>query len=251
MKLRYSWEAPHAGSVRTQGWNRIAQFVLTLVCAFSLKWYYSAAGANQLRWILAPTAALVEAVSGVSFEFESGAGYLSADRHFLIAASCAGVNFLITAFLMISLRRLLRNGSPELSRGFIPAALATAYLATLVANTVRIAIALRLQQSAIEWLDHAQLHRLEGIVVYFGFLLLLFLVDEMMDSKKEARMLRSVLPLAVYYAMMLGIPLLNGAWRQGTEFWEHSLFVLLIPLLLIIPVVTLHFFKKGNLTQRR
>lgn len=245
MKLKYSGEASYAGSMRTHGWNRIAQCVLILVCAFSLKWYYSAAGANQLRWILSPTAALVEAVSGVSFGFESGAGYLSADRHFLIAASCAGVNFLITAFLMISLRKLLRNGSPELSWGFIPAALAIAYLATLVANTARISIALRLQQSGTGWLPPAQLHRLEGIVVYFGVLLLLFLLVEMMDSKKEGAVLRGLLPLAVYYAMMLGIPLMNCAWRRGTEFWEHSLFVLFIPLLLIIPVATYRIYSRS------
>src|SRR5262245_28542399 len=92
--------------------NRIAQCIFVLVCASTLKLYYSAASANQLRWILAPTTALVELVSGASFEFESHAGYMSGDRSFLIASSCAGVNFLITAFLMLSMRKLLGARSP-------------------------------------------------------------------------------------------------------------------------------------------
>ena len=103
-------------------WNRIAQWLVVLFCALALKQHYSSASANNLRWILAPTTALVELVSGVSFEFESHAGYMSSDRSFLIAPSCAGVNFLITAFLMLSAIRMLRQKAKDNAWGFIPAA---------------------------------------------------------------------------------------------------------------------------------
>ena len=225
-------------------WNWIAQCVVVLVCAFALKQYYSTASANQLRWILAPTRACVELVSGASFEFESNAGYISSDRSFLIANSCAGVNFLITAFLMLSVRKLLRRRSQSIAWAFIPAAALIAYLVTLVANTTRIAIALRLQQmpAHVSWLNPNQLHRFEGIFTYFGFLLLLFMVSERMSSEKTSGLFRqSVFPLVVYYATTLGIPLANGAYRQGTDFWEHSLFVLLIPLVLIVPIAAFRF----------
>jgi exosortase K len=227
-------------------WNRIAQCLVILVCAFTLKLYYSAAGANQLRWILAPTTALVELVSGASFEFESHAGYLSSDRRFLIASSCAGVNFLITAFLMLSLRRLVRDREQDISWRFIPTALMIAYLVTIVANTARITIALRMQKMPAEagWLSPDQLHRLAGIFVYFGFLLLLFVISEKMDAEKTSGLLRrSLFPLLVYYTTMLGIPLANGAWRQGADFWEHSLFVLLIPLVLILLVAAFRVYS--------
>jgi exosortase K len=225
--------------------NRIAQCIVVLVCAFTLKLYYSAASANQLRWILAPTTALVELGSGTSFEFESHAGYMSGDRSFLIASSCAGVNFLITAFLMLSLRKLLGDRSKEVPWGFIPTVLVIAYLVTLVANTARITIALRLQKmpAGVGWLSPDQLHRLEGIFVYFGFLLLLFVISEKMDSVKTSGLLRqSLFPLLIYYATMLGVPLANGAWRQGADFWEHSLFVLLVPILVILPVAACRFY---------
>ncbi|HSD45603.1 MAG TPA: exosortase K, partial [Pyrinomonadaceae bacterium] len=78
-----------------------AQLVLVGLCALALKFYYSTATADELRWILAPTTLFVELLSGERFEFESLAGYMSSDHRFVIAVPCAGVNFLITAFLML------------------------------------------------------------------------------------------------------------------------------------------------------
>ena len=243
-----------------QGANlkRGAQLVVLLLCATVVKFYYSTASVNQLRWILAPTTFLVELVSGNQFEFESHAGYLNSGHTFVIAASCAGVNFLITAFLMLSLRNWWRAGSRgkslNLNWRFIPAAAMFAYLATLVANTVRIATALQTREARFKasWLDPNQLHRLEGIFVYFGFLLLLFLVSERMNSgntvlEKRASMLRGAFfPLMIYYATTLGVPLVNGACRSSTtatDFWEHAVFVLLTPLLLILPLAIFRFHK--------
>jgi len=222
-------------------WTRLAQCVVTLVGAFALKLHYSTASADQLRWILAPTAALVELVSGASFEFESRAGYISRERGFLIAGSCAGVNFLIAAFLTLSMRKLLGDRSKEVTWGFLPTAATIAYLATLVANTTRITIALLLRQSPAEvgpesgWMNPDQLHRFEGVFIYFGFLLLLFVASEKMSAEKTSDPFRRLfLPLLVYYAIALGIPLVNGGYRQGTDFWRHALFVLAIPLLLTL-----------------
>jgi exosortase K len=216
----------------------IAQCVLVLLCAFALKRYYSTATVEELRWILAPTTALVELLSGVSFEFEAHAGYLSRERGFLIAGSCAGVNFLLTAFLLLTLGKLLREREQQLSWGFIPTAAVIAYLVTLFANTARIYVALWLQRMPVKinGLNASQLHRLEGIVIYFGFLLLLFVVSEKIAARKTAMQFRqSFIPLLVYYAVALGVPLLNGAYRQGSDFWAHSLVVLLVPLLLMLP----------------
>ena len=227
-------------------WKRIAQWVAVIACAVALKLYYSSASADELRWILAPTTAFVELVSGTAFEFESHAGYISADHSFLIAPSCAGVNFLITAFLMLSVGKLWRDRSLDIAWGFIPAAALIAYLVTLAANTVRIGVALRLGRlPEISWLNPSQLHRVEGIFVYFGFLLLLFVVSEKMSAGKTSGLLRqSFFPLLVYYATTLGIPLANGGYRQGSGFWDHSVFVLLIPVLLILPFATLRHYRQ-------
>jgi len=235
-------------------WNRIAQLLVVLLCALSLKLCYSTASPNELRWTLAPTTTLVELISGASFEFESHAGYINSDRTFIIGGSCAGVNFLMISFLVLSLRTWWRSRSRVLSWRFIPAVALSAYLATLVANTVRIAIALEMHRYPpdISWLSPNQLHRLEGIFVYFGFLLLLFAVSEKRTldrtsswENKWGLFGQSLLPLAIYYAITLGIPLANGAYREGSGFWEHSLFVLLTPWLLILPLAAFRFCRSA------
>jgi exosortase K len=226
--------------------QRIAQWLVVLLCILTLKLYYSTASADHLRWILAPTSLMVEGVSGVRFAFESGAGYLSEDRTFLIAPSCAGVNFLIAAFLMLAARKLLREGSQRQAWRYLPAAALTAYLVTLIANTVRISVALWLRQMPeIYGLNREQIHRAEGILVYSGCLLLLFVASEKMAAQKSSSLLRQALfPLLVYYAIVLGMPLANGGYRQGQGFWEHSAFVFLIPLLLLLPFAVFDWLHK-------
>lgn len=263
------------------------QLIVILLCAAGLKYFYSTTSVNQLRWILAPTTALVELISGQSFQFESHAGYINSDHSFLIAASCAGVNFLITAFLMLSLGHLWRNRSQSLSWKFVPYAALIAYLVTLVANTVRITTALQLRSMRIETglLSPGQLHRFEGIFIYFGFLLLLYVISDWMsaaappaadepgvkrtclagntgalifgrqtravalqsnaDARRPRRMTfqRCLFPLIIYYGTTLGIPFLNGAFRQS-DFWEHSAFVLLIPLVFVIPLAGFVFVRR-------
>lgn len=224
----------------------LAQLTFVLLAAGSVKQYYSTASVNQLHWILAPTTVAVEFVTGSSFEFESFAGYVNSDHSFVIAASCAGVNFFITAFLMLSLGNLWR--SRRMAWWFLPSAGAIAYLTTIFANTVRIATALRLHGRSIELagMNPNQLHRLEGIVIYFGFLLLLFVVSEKFagnnpTAERHSSWLRQALfPLVIYYATTLGVPLFNSIYRGGAitaDFREHSLFVLSAPLILIVPVV--------------
>ena len=209
--------------------------LVVLLCALALKLYYSTATPNELRWILAPTTALVELLSGRSFTFESYTGYMSSDHRFVIAVSCAGVNFLLTAFLMLGLRRLWRDRFQAVNWSFLPLTALVAYVTTVIANTVRICIALEIQRYEVQvsGLSANQLHRLEGIVVYFGFLLLLFILTEKRKATPSRRLV--LFPLVIYYVTTLGIPLLKGSYQQGIPFWEHFIFVLVLPLILLVP----------------
>jgi len=217
-----------------------AQLLVLLLCALALKYHYSTATADELRWILAPTAVLVELLSGKSFAFESYTGYMSSDHTFVIAAPCAGVNFLITAFLMLGVRRWWRGRFEKISWRFIPVVAVVAYITTVITNTVRIVIALEIQKHSVEleWLTANQLHRLEGIVVYFGFLLMLFILTERRNPTSSPVRL-FLIPLFIYYATTLGIPVLNGSYKHQ-RFWEHSAFVLVLPLLFILCLFVAH-----------
>jgi exosortase K len=213
-----------------------AQLAIVMLCALALKQYYSTGSANDLRWILAPTTYVVELLSGRSFTFESYTGYMSNDHTFVIAVSCAGVNFLIPAFVMLALRKLWQERFESVSWRVLPISMATAYVATVIANAVRICVALEIQRRSfeIDGLTGNQLHRLEGIVVYFGFLMLLYLV-------MERRLL--MFPVVIYYAITLGVPIVNGSFHR-TGFWEHFGFVMVVPLVVLLPVLIVRFVRQ-------
>ena len=233
---------------RGNDWNRLARFLVVLAGAAGLKIHYSISGPDGLRWILAPTAFCVDLVTGSGFEYERHAGYLSDDRTFLIAASCAGVNFMIAALLVLTLPRLLserQNSWPSIAYSF-----ATAYLATIAANTVRISAAIQHQWSSADaaWLAGDDFHRIEGIFIYFGFLLVLFLASgrslaadrhiewhspRPVTARIMDRFRRCMLPLGIYYSVAIGVPLINGGYMRA-DFWEHSLAAFLIPIVLVL-----------------
>jgi exosortase K len=232
----------------------ITKLLIVLLTAGALKEFYSTAGANDLSWILTPTTFLVELATGEKFTFEANAGYINDTHSFLIAPACAGVNFLITAFLLLTCSRLLKYRTRQTGWAYISLAAVIAYLTTLVANSIRISIALLLRQTARSaiWVTPDQLHRLEGIVIYFGFLVILFVVSESLTSDDRSSSTpsstlarRYLPPLLAYYATTFGVPLINGAFHgalRTTEFWEYSVFVLIIPAVLLTPVLLFWMF---------
>ena len=232
--------------------EKFTLLAVAVLLAGALKFYYSTASVNGLRWVLAPTTRLVEVVTGETFTFEAYAGYMNADHTFLIAASCSGVNFLIAAFLLLAVMRIVRDDARWTT---LPFALLAAYVTTIVANTVRIAIALRLHRTDHEltWIDPQQLHRVEGIFIYFGFLLLLFVLcegswrGEVSSRGRSAWVRRASLPLAIYWITTLGIPVATGAFRQGRDFWEHALFVLVTPLILMLALFLFRIARSGRI----
>jgi exosortase K len=150
-------------------------FATVLLVVWAMKRYYADASADDLRWILGPAARLAGVAAGVSFVVEPGAGYLSRERLFLVEKSCAGLNFMIAAFAMLTFT--LRRRVTSFSSGAIAlmASLSAAYAAAVIVNATRIAIAMWLIARPIAWsrLTTAQSHRVEGIVVYFAGLVLL------------------------------------------------------------------------------
>src|SRR5262245_8218215 len=116
--------------------KRVAIVVVALACAYALKRHYSTATAGELRFILAPTAFLVSLASGAEFA-ATPRGWVSDELRFVIAPSCAGVNFFLVSFvaLVLAFARSWRA---------LAAAGAASFAATLVANTLRITIAIPL-----------------------------------------------------------------------------------------------------------
>jgi exosortase K len=168
---------------------RLIVLFAALLIAWSLKGHYSDARADDLLWILTPTARLVSAVSGVSFMLQPGEGYFSREHLFLIEKSCAGVNFMIAAFVMLVCAHVHHVQSPGAVPRVLGISLVAAYIGAIVANAVRITIAIWLAAHAAELspFTPAAVHRLEGIVVYFSGLVVLFELSQRLDRRAPAR----------------------------------------------------------------
>jgi exosortase K len=156
---------------------KIKLLVLALVAliAWGLKRHYADTRVDDLGWILSPTARLVGVVTRAPFVKAPGEGYVSHERLFLIEKSCAGINFMVAAFLVMAFTCFRRVISAASGARILMGSLLTAYLAAVLVNTVRIAIALWLadRPQMLGMLTASEVHRLEGIAVYFGGLVLL------------------------------------------------------------------------------
>jgi exosortase K len=153
--------------------------------AWGLKRHYADALTDDLLWILSPTAWLVGVTSGATFAFEPGEGYLSREHLFLIAKSCAGINFMIAAFGMLVFALIHRVASGLAAAQVVAVSLMASYLAAVVVNVVRVDAAMWLAAHPPAWsmLSAADVHRLEGITVYFGGLVLLYELVQRVDRR--------------------------------------------------------------------
>ncbi len=152
---------------------RLASLVGPLGVVWGLKAAHGGADAARFEWLLRPTAWLVSALTGARFERTPGEGYLSRADSYVLAPSCAGLNFLLAAFLTLAFlftwRRPLPVALPRLL-----ASLLGAWALTVVVNTVRITLALALHHrpalAARLPLGADDAHRWLGVLVYAGAL---------------------------------------------------------------------------------
>jgi exosortase K len=141
-----------------------------------LKYHYSVANADELSYVLSPTATVVEWITGATMVAEAGAGYLSQELSILIAPSCAGVNFLVMAWCMLGLGFVRQVSAPCAKLAWLVLSAALAYATTVMVNAIRIVVGAVLQSVPPAWalLPPEQVHRVEGVVVYLTALLVLF-----------------------------------------------------------------------------
>ena len=222
--------------------TKLVVTALMLLIAWALKRHHADARAEDLSWILMPTTQMVSVVTGTDFEWRVGEGYFSRDRLFLIEKSCAGVNFMIAAFAMLVLAQVARCGTVASGLGVLAGALAASYVSAIGVNALRIAVAMPLSEHP-EWLpalSAADAHRLEGIAVYFGGLVMLHEIW----TTVEGTIRRVALPLATYYTVTLLLPLANGA-AQSETFVKHAIVVFALPLVVIAGLATVRRVLAG------
>lgn len=156
--------------------TKLCVLVVVALVVWAMKRHYADARADDLWWILGPTAQLVSAITGTQFAAVPSEGYVSYERLFVIEKSCAGINFLIAAFGMLVFTLFHRVHSSRSAACVLAASLLAAYGAAVLVNAARITIAMWLldHRMALSTFNAAQVHRLEGITVYFAGLVLLY-----------------------------------------------------------------------------
>ncbi|HEY3161499.1 MAG TPA: exosortase K [Vicinamibacterales bacterium] len=162
---------------------KLCMLTIVMLAIWGMKRYYADARVDDLWWILSPTARLAGSMTGAAFGMAPGEGYFSHERLFLIEKSCAGINFMIAAFGMVTFALVHRVGSGLSVVRVLGVSLLASYSAAVLVNAARIAIALWLAAHPIapSTFTSAQVHRLEGIVVYFGGLVLLYELVQRFD----------------------------------------------------------------------
>jgi exosortase K len=165
--------------------TKLCVLVLAALVAWGLKRHYAGARADDLWWILTPTARGVSALTGTAFVAMPSEGYVSHERLFVIEKSCAGINFLIAAFGMLVFVLLHRVRSGRSGLGVLGVSLLASYAAAIVVNATRITIAMWLaaRPAVLSALTAADVHRLEGVAVYFAGLVLLCEVARRVDRR--------------------------------------------------------------------
>jgi exosortase K len=199
-----------------------AAYTLAFVLAYAVKHHCSTAGADQLTFLLRPTAALVAYATGHEFIHERGAGFFCRELKLMIAPVCSGANFLIVAFTTLVLGFSARTERPSRKLAWFFVSAGLAYLTTLLINAGRITLSLgfseRLRDIA---LSPAALHRLLGIITYLVGLLALYAVAGRFFAKRTLSGVHLAVPLGVYAGVTLLVPWLRGAGSRP-DYWAHA-----------------------------
>jgi exosortase K len=168
----------------TPRWSLLA-LAIGVTVVWCGKSAYSEASAARLQLVLAPTARLVEWISGGDFVYEAGAGWVSRHHTFIIAPVCAGVNFALAAWAAFLAGALPRFASLRSVVVRLACYAVAAYVATVLVNGARISLAIALHRGALslDGLTAAELHRAEGIAVYLVGLCALYTVAQAVERR--------------------------------------------------------------------
>jgi exosortase K len=220
-----------------------------MLAAYGLKLSYSRASAEDLAWILVPTARAVGWLRCETLTLSPGAGWVAPDGSYFIAPACAGVNFLILV-LTVSVLGFSHRLRPRGERlAWWLASLAGAYIFTIAVNTLRIVAAVELYRlGPVAGFDPGQMHRLLGIVLYLGALWGLFGALDRLTSRRHgvarSTLATGVLVAVAYLGMTVAAPLLNG--HPGARYGEHAMMVTAITLLFLAYRFAIAWWRKNR-----
>lgn len=241
-------------------------FYLTGLCfILGSKYFYSRAGADELQCFLAPTARWVELLSGHPFEWMTGIGYVNHHLRFIIAPSCSGIQFMLISFATLLYSFIHRVKTTKRQTCWMALCFAVSYFYTIFTNGIRIVLSIYLKDADIygDWLTPDRLHTILGIAIYFTSLLILYRIVEYFwgkltflnlihplafiypDKKRVGKISKYILPSFWYLFITLGIPFLNGAYKNsGEKFAEYAAVVIFMCMAIVLLLGLTAYIKR-------
>ncbi|MDM3871067.1 exosortase K [Porticoccus sp. W117] len=231
------------------GWG-LLWWPLSLGLALLLKQHYSAASIAELNWIMQPLAILLEWFSGHHFlqgsNQDGNLEWFSYSADVRLVKGCAGINFMILSLMVYCW--VLQPKKPIHQAVLLPAAALAAWATSLLANSLRILIAMTAARQQWDWsalgIDDHQQHRLIGIAVYLP------LLSAQTMLKQRQGYLPLILPVVLYALLMAAVPLITGnAFHQPQLFKQHLTVILLIAVLCGTMVIFHRLFLTRTISQ--
>lgn len=155
--------------------NTVYYLLLGLLFLF-LKIFYTQADNSNLAFLLKPTSYSIELITGSSSVFIPEKGFFHEDLNILIDKSCSGFNFWMLCFTLFSFT-FIQNRVAKINFYFFPVMLFLTYLLTLLTNTSRILIAIKIQTD-LRFLSEEYYylaHEAQGSFVFVFFFILFYL----------------------------------------------------------------------------
>jgi len=115
---------PLAGLIKKYGFANLILYTAAIAFAVIVKIYYrqveSFPGDPAIMLFLKPLSTIVGLFFGIPFEFDASKGFFNKDINVVIGTSCAGINFFVIVFCMltftfIKLFRSIRQNLPDIT----------------------------------------------------------------------------------------------------------------------------------------
>ena len=153
-----------------------------------LKFVFTFTETNHLIFLLSPINTIIEFTSGFQSVYLDNKGYYFEQLNIVINKSCAGFNFWILSFLMVTFLSLkyFKNRKYKIIAIFI--SFFGAYVFTILVNSFRINTALVFQNKLQQLINLKSeiIHESLGIIINLTFLVLIYLIIEKILNKKES-----------------------------------------------------------------
>lgn len=150
-------------------------YIASLAVVLLVKISFDKADNASLVFILAPITKIVSIFHGSEFIFENGLGFFSTQLGITINKSCAGINFMLVVYSMLSFSYIHRCESLRRKVIYFIAIFPISYLMSLLTNSFRIIVSITMQRLSFldDWTSPEVIHNLTGMFIFICFLFLL------------------------------------------------------------------------------